>query len=87
MQVEADLGEVVLTQDVKWPSDGLDQIRSVRDLLARAESPITVPALAGAYAGRATPKRRERVEQVLERLVATGAARRDETSRGYYLPR
>ncbi len=87
VQVEADLGEVVVTQDVKWPSDGLDQIRSVRDLLARAESPITVPALAGAYAGRATPKRRERVEQVLETLVATGAARRDEASRGYYLPR
>lgn len=87
VQVEADLGEMVVTQDVKWPSDGLDQIRSVRDLLARAESPITVPALAGAYAGRATPKRRERVEQVLETLVATGAARRDEASRGYYLPR
>lgn len=87
VQVEADLGEMVVTQDVKWPSDGLDQIRSVRDLLARAESPITVPALAAAYAGRASPKRRERVEQVLETLVATGAARRDEASRGYYLPR
>lgn len=87
VQVEADLGEMVVTQDVKWPSDGLDQIRSVRDLLARADAPITVPALAAAYAGRASPKRRERVEQVLETLVATGAARRDAASRGYYLPR
>jgi len=87
VQVEADLGEVVVTQDVTWPSDGLDQIRSVRDLLARADAPITVPALAAAYAGRASPKRRERVEQVLETLVATGAARRDAASRGYYLPR
>lgn len=87
VQVEADLGEVIVTQDVKWPSDGLDQIRSVRDLLARAESPIAAPVLAAAFGGRTTPKRRERVEQVLETLVATGAARRDEATRGYYLPK
>lgn len=87
VQVEADLGEIIVTQDIKWPSDGLDQIRSVRDLLARAESPIAAPVLAAAFGGRTTPKRRERVEQVLETLVATGAARRDEATRGYYLPK
>ncbi|WP_338425281.1 class I SAM-dependent DNA methyltransferase [Sphingopyxis kveilinensis] len=87
VQVEADLGEVVRVEAVKWPSDGLDQIRSVRDLLARAESPIAAPVLAAAFGGRTTPKRRERVEQVLETLVATGAARRDEATRGYYLPK
>lgn len=87
VQVEADLGEIIVTQAVKWPSDGLDQIRSVRDLLARAESPIAAPVLAAAFGGRTTPKRRERVEQVLETLVATGAARRDEATRGYYLPK
>jgi SAM-dependent methyltransferase len=87
VQVEADLGEVVRVEAVKWPSDGLDQIRSVRDLLARAESPIAAPVLAAAFGGRTTPKRRDRVEQVLETLVATGAARRDEATRGYYLPK
>lgn len=86
-QIEADLGEVARTQDVKWPADGLDQIRSVRDLLARAAAPITVPALAASFAGRNTPKRRQRVEQVLDTLVSTGVARREEASCGYYLPR
>lgn len=86
-QIEADLGEVALVEEVKWPGDGLDQIRSVRDLLVRAASPITVPALAAAFAGRTSPKRRQRVEQVLETLVSTGAARRDEATNGYYLPR
>lgn len=86
-QIEADLGKAVIVEEAKWPADGLDQIRSVRDLLARAAAPITVPALAAAFAGRNTPKRRERVEQVLETLVSTGAARRDEATSGYYLPR
>ncbi|HTN14743.1 MAG TPA: hypothetical protein VL094_08050 [Sphingomonadaceae bacterium] len=86
-QIEADLGEAAIVEDVKWPTDGLDQIRSVRELLARAASPISVPALAAAFAGRNTPKRRQRVEQVLDTLVSTGAARRDEATGGYYLPK
>lgn len=87
-QVEADLGEAAaLAEAAKWPSDGLDQIRSVRDLLARAPSPISVPALSAVFSGRNTPKRRQRVEQVLETLVSTGAARRDSRTGGYYLPR
>ena len=86
-QIEADLGVAVITEEAKWPADGLDQIRSVRDLLARAAAPISVPALAAAFAGRNTPKRRQRVEQVLDTLVSTGAARRDDATSGYYLPR
>jgi len=86
-QIEADLGKAVSVEAAKWPSDGLDQIRSVRDLLARADAPIAILALAAAFAGRNTPKRRQRVEQVLETLVATGAARHDEATNGYYLPR
>ncbi|WP_346731951.1 type IIL restriction-modification enzyme MmeI, partial [Sphingomonas sp. GC_Shp_2] len=86
-QIEADLGDAVSVEAAKWPSDGLDQIRSVRDLLARADGPIAILALAAAFAGRNTPKRRQRVEQVLKTLVATGAARHDEATNGYYLPR
>ena len=69
------------------PADGLDQIRSVRDLLARAGGPISVPALSAAFGGRNTPKRRQRVEQVLDTLVSTGVARQDEGTGSYYLPR
>ena len=87
IQTEADLGEAALVEEVKWPTDGLDQIRSMRDLLARAAAPISLPALAAAFVGRNTPKRRKRVEQVLETLVSTGAVRRDEATSGYYLPR
>ena len=86
-QVEADLGEGAVVEEVRWPADGLDQIRSVRDLLARTGSPISVHALSAAFGGRNTPKRRQRVEQVLDTLVSTGAARRDERTGGYYLPR
>lgn len=86
-QIEADLGETAIAEEAKWPADGLDQIRSVRELLARADAPIAIPALAAAFAGRNTPKRRDRVQQVLETLVATGAARRDDATNGYYLPR
>lgn len=86
-QIEADLGVAVIAEEAKWPADGLDQIRSVRDLLARAAAPITVPALAASFSGRNTPKRRQRVEQVLDTLISTGAARRDEATKGYYLPR
>ncbi len=86
-QIEANLGEAALIEDIKWPTDGLEQIRSVRDLLARATAPISVPALAAVFGGRNTLKRRQRVEQVLDTLISTGAIRRDEATNGYYLPR
>ncbi len=86
-QIEADLGEAAIAQDRKWPADGLDQIRAVREVLAAAAAPMSVPALAAAFAGRNTPKRRQRVEQVLDTLVSTGAARRDDATTGYYVPR
>lgn len=87
VQIEANLGDATMIEDIRWPADGLDQIRAVRDVLARAAAPMSVPALAAAFAGRATAKRRQRVEQVLETLVATGAARRDDATSGYFLPK
>jgi hypothetical protein len=53
-----------------------------RDPLLKVASPIAVPALAAAFSGHNTPRRRERVEQVLETLLSTGAARRDEATNG-----
>ena len=85
-QHEADLGEpVAAAAEVKWPADGLDQIRSVRDMLAVANGPVRPDALSAAFSGRSTPKRRERIRAVLETLVATGSARAGDA--GYYLPR
>jgi len=84
-QVEADLGEVVSIEERKWPSDGLEQIRTLRDVLAEAEAPLPADALANLFKGRTTSKRKRRVSQVLETLVATGAARESEGA--YFLPR
>ncbi|WP_354416026.1 class I SAM-dependent DNA methyltransferase [Mesorhizobium shonense] len=70
----------------KWPTDGLEQIRIVRDLLAKAPSPTPPDAIASVFDGRNTSKRKDRVEQVLRTLVATGLAREVEGQR-YFLPR
>jgi hypothetical protein len=76
-------------QRPKWPADGLEQIRLVRDLLARAPAPTQPDALASVFDGRNTAKRRDRVAEVLETLVATGLARtgEHEGQRRYFLPR
>ncbi|MEI9419434.1 DNA methyltransferase [Mesorhizobium sp. Cs1321R2N1] len=70
----------------KWPTDGLEQIRIVRDLLAKALAPTPSEAIASVFDGRNTGKRKDRVEQVLRTLVATGLAREVEGQR-YFLPR
>lgn len=59
----------------KWPSDGLQQIRIVRDVLAKAAAPAAPDEISLAFDGRNSPARKDRVRQVLETLVATGAAR------------
>ncbi len=92
------VGEHVGTLDIdlpasaerpKWPADGLEQIRLVRDLLARAPAPTQPDAIAGAFDGRNTARRRDRIAQVLQTLVETGLARTDEAGgqARYYLPR
>ncbi|WP_199799159.1 DNA methyltransferase family protein [Erythrobacter insulae] len=83
-QVEADLGEAVLIEERQWPADGLEQIRTVRDVLAEAEAPLPAEALATLFKGRTTAKRKARVTEVLQTLVATGAAREAES--GFFLP-
>ena len=84
-QVEAELVEAGVTEERKWPSDGLAQIRTVRDVLAEAEAPLPADTLAALFTGRTTQKRKDRVAEVLETLVATGAAR--DGDEGYFLPR
>lgn len=87
-QIEADLGIVApAAQRPRWPSDGLEQFRQVRELLARAPAPMPVEGIAVSFDGRLTDKRRARVRQVLAELVATGAARTDEQGASYFVPR
>ena len=82
--LDMDLAEVGIVEELEWPSDGLAQIRTVRDVLAKAEGPLMADALAQSFKGRTSPKRKARVAEVLETLVATGAARHGDD--GYYLP-
>jgi hypothetical protein len=67
-----------VTERPKWPTDGLEQIRLVRDLLAKAPAPTPPDVIASVFDGRNTAKRRERIAEVLETLVATGVARTGE---------
>ena len=71
----AALDLVAAESQPKWPTDGMDQIRAVHELLAAAEAPVAAETVARAFAGRLTAKRRQRVTEVLTTLVATGAAR------------
>ncbi len=88
-QIEAELAVPAVKDAPKWPADALEQIRIVRDVLARAPAPALPDAVAASFGGRVTPKRRARVEQVLETLVATGAARtgRSDGATLYFVPR
>ena len=88
-QIEADIGIAATADAPRWPSDAFEQIRIVRDVLAKAAAPAQPDALASAFHGRVTDKRKARIQQVLETLVATGAARTGEmegTTR-YFVPR
>ncbi|MGP9820719.1 class I SAM-dependent DNA methyltransferase [Salinarimonas sp. NSM] len=68
----------VVAERPAWPTDGLEQIRVVRDVLSRAPAPAPLDAVVASFAGRATPARRARVEAVLSTLVEHGLARRAE---------
>lgn len=85
-QIEADVTVADIAELAKWPDDGLEQIRIVRDILAKSPSPLAADSIAASFAGRNSAKRKERVAMVLETLVATGATRTDETAR-YFVPK
>ncbi len=85
-QMEADILLPDTTALPSWPSDGLEQIRIVREMLGKSASPVDAEAIASAFAGRNTAKRKERVAMVLETLVSTGAARVADDAR-YFIPK
>ena len=87
-QVEAEQQQIVPDTKPKWPSDGVDQIRVVHNLLGAADSPVSADAVARAFDGKLSSKRRERVSEVLSTLVTTGSARTPpENTTLYFVPR
>lgn len=88
-QIEADIVVPEGAGRPKWPTDPFQQIRQVREVLARAPAPLTPELLATQFDGRLTDKRRARVEQVLDTLVVTGAARtgQHDGETRYFVPR
>ncbi|MBK1667779.1 hypothetical protein CKO28_06995 [Rhodovibrio sodomensis] len=88
-QIEAPALEPVATDSQpSWPSDDLEQIRVVHQLLETADAPATPDSLARAFAGRLSPKRKRRVGQILQTLAATGAARTPpDAPDSYFVPR
>ncbi|GAB4350134.1 MAG: class I SAM-dependent DNA methyltransferase [Oricola sp.] len=78
-QIEADIGIVAAAAEKpKWPKEPFEQIRIVKDVLAKASAPATPDEVASAFGGRTSAKRRERVGEVLRLLAETGGARTGE---------
>lgn len=66
-----------------WPSDGLEQIRAVRSVLATASSPLAPEDIARRFRGGRN--RTARVETVLRHMVDTGLVRVH--GRSHFIPR
>lgn len=77
-QIEADVAVVPTAEQQKWPKDGLTQIRLVREVLLKAGAPSLPDEISASFHGRNTAKRKDRVAEVLETLVATGSVRTGE---------
>jgi hypothetical protein len=84
---ELDLEIIETTTKPKWPTDAHDQIRRVRDLLAKSEGLASADGIAAAFDGRNSAARKTRVAKVLETLVITGAARASEDGSRYFVAR
>jgi len=82
---DMDIAPVLVDDAPAWPKDGLDQIKVVRELLARSEAPVLPDAVSVTFKGRNSPKRKTRVVEVLETLVATGLVRKTEDKQTYFI--
>lgn len=58
-----------------WPADARDQFAAVRTLLDATPEPMPAEAVARAFSGRLTSKRRERIDEVLTILADLGTIR------------
>ena len=75
-QIEADIAVAeAVAEKMKWPSDGLDQIRVVRTALAEAESPVSAVELNARFKGGRN--RGSRLSELLSLMAETGMVRSD----------
>ena len=82
---DMNVAPIIVDDAPAWPKDGLDQIKVVRELLARSEAPVLPDAVSATFKGRNSPKRKTRVVDVLETLVATGLVRKTEDKQTYFI--
>ena len=76
-QVEADIAiAAVAAEKPKWPKEPFEQIRIVKDVLAKASAPASSAEVAATFSGGRN--RAERVDEVLKLLAETGGARTGE---------
>lgn len=90
-QIEAEIAVVAAgVKPPALPADAFEQIRLVRDALARAPEPVLPNQLAAAFAGKATKKKLANVEEVLRNLAELGLARTgigEDGATRYFAPR
>lgn len=89
VQQEADLAILPTSDKPKWPSSDTEQINILVDLLRKAPAPVPPETLAATFDGRNTPKRRERIESLLDTLTTIGLARSGQLDgqTRYFIPR
>mgnify|MGYP000442214709 CR=1 FL=1 len=87
-QIEADIAiAAAAAEKPKWPKETFEQIRIVKDVLAKAAAPASPAEVAATFDGRNTPKRKERVDEVLKLLAETGGARMMDGEARYFVAR
>ncbi len=87
--LDMDINVIAAADKPKWPKDGLDQIRIVRDVLTKTSALALPVEISANFAGKNTASRKSRIEAVLQTLVETGAARTGELdgSTRYFIPK
>jgi hypothetical protein len=88
-QTEADLAIVPSNDKPKWPASDTEQINILVDLLRKAPAPVPPDSLSAIFDGRNTPKRRDRIETLLQTLTTIGLARSGQLGgeTRYFIPR
>ena len=84
-QTSAELIVIPDKDKPKWPSEPFDQIRMVKDMLAKAPAPATPGEISALFTGG--KKRAERVASILDLLRETGGARQLEGETRYFVAR
>ncbi|MBJ3776386.1 hypothetical protein [Acuticoccus mangrovi] len=74
-QIEVEMALATASEARHWPDDARDQFAAVRDLLTAAPDAMPHEAIARAFKGRLTEKRRNRVSEVLDILSDLGLVR------------